>query len=247
MKKTFLGKDKPLLVGMLRQTTKEPLLREIESLRAQGAEAYGFQLESMEPEMRTREALAEVFAAMDDLPVYATNYMRFNKEKKTWDELAEELVMLASLGATILDIPGDMFASSEYELTFDKQAIEKQKALIDRIHAIGKEVLMSSHVLASFSAEAVLATAEVHMSRGADVSKIVSVADTEAEEDEAFRALALLKQKKIPFLYLVVGERHKKHRVFGPTLGCCMYLCTEHREEVAQPPISLAKEILSQY
>ncbi|MBQ9735840.1 MAG: type I 3-dehydroquinate dehydratase [Clostridia bacterium] len=245
--KTFLHTQKPMLVGMLRSTTKAELLAEIKSLRAQGADAYGFQLESMEPEMRTRESLAEVFAEMDDLPVYATNYMRANKEEKTWDELAEEMIMLAELGATIIDIPGDMFASAEFELTYDKEAIAKQKALIDRLHAMGKEVLISSHALAPFTSEAVLTFAREHVARGADVSKIVTVANTEAEEDEAFRSLALLKQTGIPFLYLVVGERQRKHRVFGPVLGCSLYLCTEHKEEVAQPPIAEAKAILDYY
>lgn len=245
--KTFLNSKKPLLVGMLRKTTKAELLEEIKSLRAQGADAYGFQLESMEPEMRTREALAEVFAEMDDLPVYATNYMRGNKQEKTWDALAEEMILMAELGATIIDIPGDMFASAEYELTYDKEAIAKQKALIDRLHAMGKEVLISTHALAPFASEAVLTYAREHVARGADVSKIVTVANTEAQEDEAFRSLALLKQTGIPFLYLVVGERQRKHRIFGPALGCCMYLCTEHKEEVAQPPISEAKAILSYY
>ena len=247
MKKTFLGKDKPILVGMLRQTEKEPLLREIESLRAQGAEAYGFQLESMEPEMRTREALAEVFAAMDDLPVYATNYKRFNKEEKTWDELAEGMLLMAELGATLIDVPGDMFASAEYELTFEKEAVEKQKALIARLHEMGKEVLISSHALAAFTSEQVLTYARTHAERGADISKIVTVASTEAEEDEAFRSLVLLKRTGIPFLYLVVGERQRKHRIYGPTLGCSLFLCTDRKEEVAQPPIAEAKAVLANY
>lgn len=88
------------------------------------------------------------------------------------------------MGGTLADVMGDVFDRSPDELTRKPEAINRQKKLIDEIHEMGKEVLMSSHVLRYAAAEEVLEIAYEHQKRGADISKIVTAANNEDEEAE---------------------------------------------------------------
>ena len=69
----------------------------------------------------------------------------------------------------------DMFCPSKDEIALDEAAVEKQKALIDRIHSAGGEVLMSSHTFKSTTLEQNLMIAREQAARGADIIKIVKV------------------------------------------------------------------------
>ena len=85
---------------------------------------------------------------------------------------------------------------------------------------------MSSHVCRFISAEEVLDIALRQQSRGADIVKIVTGAETIEEQLENLRITALLKKElKVPFLFLSGGQCNI-HRRIGPELGCCMYLCS---------------------
>ena len=71
--------------------------------------------------------------------------------------------------------------------------------------------------------------------RGADIAKIVTFANNEAEEMENLRITTLLKQElKIPFLYLSGGEC-RLHRRMGALLGNCMVLCVQQYDALATP------------
>ena len=50
MKESFLKKDRPTIVGMLRAKTTKELLREIDLILTQGVDAFGLQIERMPPE-----------------------------------------------------------------------------------------------------------------------------------------------------------------------------------------------------
>ena len=141
---------------------------------------------------------------------------------------------------------GDYFDKVEGELTMKPEAIEKQKQLITKLHEKGAQVLMSSHILKFTPAERVLEIALEQQRRGADISKIVTGADTMAEQIENLRIVTLLKEKlDIPFLFLAGGECHILRRI-GGELGCTMYLCVHEYDEVAtksQPLLKNLKEI----
>ena len=247
MKKTFLNHKRPVLTGMLNSQTKEDALAEIARFRADGAEAYGILLDRLLPEHKNRETIAELFRAMDDLPIYATNYMRNNTEPHlTWDDLAKGMIEARELGATLIDVPADTFLSSPREVTYDPAAVEKQKALIRELHGMGAEVLMSSHVMEFLPKEEVLALAHAQLSRGADIAKIVTNAETEAQLIENYEASLLLRREiGKNFLFLCNCSYAVPHRILGPALGGCMFLCIENaREWVAQPPLREAKLIL---
>ena len=118
--KTFLKCDRPIITGMLKSENKKDILDEIQRIRADGAEAYGFQIDILEDEFKSQENLKEIFDAMYDKPIYCTNYMRENKTKNiSWNTLRDQLLTAVDLGATLIDIPGDMFDSCDMELSMN--------------------------------------------------------------------------------------------------------------------------------
>ena len=242
----FLTKDEPMLVSMLQAYTPERVLELMERSRAEGADAFGMQFCKMKKEYRARETYERLFAAAGEFPVYVTNYRQGENAGKSDDILARELVELAECGATLCDVMGDYFDRTEGEMTYDERAIEKQKALIDEIHAAGGEVVMSSHVLKFIPAEQVLKIALEHQRRGANICKIVTGASNMEEQIENLRIVTLLKKElDIPFLFLSGGESKILRRI-GGELGCCMYLCVHEHDELAtaaQPLISEVKAI----
>jgi 3-dehydroquinate dehydratase len=183
---------------------------------------------------------------MEDKPIYVTNYRSgINKEMGySDDELAEGLLLLAESGATLCDVMGDYYDKNDRELTFDARAVDKQLRLIDKLHEIGAEVLMSTHITKSFhSADEILSIAHEQEKRGADICKIVTGAENTDQQIENLRIINLLKENlKIPFLFLSGGECHIMRRI-GGLLGCCMYLCVREYDEYATKSQPLLHDI----
>lgn len=128
----------------------------------------------------------------------------------------------------MVDVPGDLFAPDPFELTRDARAIERQRRTIDEFHALGVEVIMSSHVCKFLPEAEVVELALEHQRRGADIAKFVTYSGSEAELDANFQTIRALKRElKIPFLFLSNGPYCKKHRMLGPWFGVCMWLCTD--------------------
>ncbi len=210
-----------------------------------GADALGVQLCRLKKEFRTDENYRGIFDSAEGRPVYITNYRYCENTGMTDDECTDGLITALKCGATLADIMGDIYDPSPMELTKNEAAIAKQMRLIDTIHAMGKEVLMSSHICKFTPAEKVVETALEHRRRGADITKIVTASNNEEELIENLRITTLLrKELNIPFLFLSGGSHSKLHRLVGPQLGCCMYLAVyEHDKNSVptQPTISMAR------
>lgn len=249
MKPTFLGHDKPLYCVMIIKRTPEEIIEEIALARAAGADAVGFQLEMLLPEYRTEECYKTIFAAAKELPTYFTFY-RNPRDNPTYtdEEIAEELLKIAKCGGTLADVMGDLFCKTEGEITFDEQAVAKQKKLIDEIHALGGEVLMSSHVLKYTDSDATMKIANAHKDRGADISKIVTDAATDTEQIDNLMIIDRLKRELgLPFLFLC-GTKCDVLRRLGPRFGCCMWLCVYRHDDLAvktQPEILKLKALMN--
>jgi len=242
MKKTFLEFDKPLLTVMVQADNPDRIKELIKKSIPEGAEAFGMQLEKLKPEFRNREVYKELFS-YSDKPVYVTNYRGYKNEGKTDEELSLELLELADCGAVLCDVMGDIYDKQPDELAIDKSAIEKQIALVKKLHEKGAQVLMSTHILKYTPAERILEIALEHQRRGVDICKIVSGAETMAEQIENMRIINLLKENlKIPFLFLSGGES-KVMRKIGGELGCCMYLCVVEHDEFSTETQPLLKNV----
>jgi len=246
MKKSFLNKERPLLTAMLQYNNPESAIGAIRNGLAYGAEAFGFQVESLGKEYRNPDCYKRIFDEMKDVPCYVTNYRVGSNAGKSDETLAEEMLELAENGATLCDVMGDIFCKHPEELTDNPAAIEKQMKYIDELHKRGAEVLMSSHVLKFIPAERVLEIALEQKRRGADVIKIVTGADNMEQQLENLKITNLLKKELgAPFLFLSGGEC-SIHRRLGMKLGCCMCLCVyEHYigSTPTQPLLKVAKTI----
>lgn len=252
MKPTFLNQNRPLITGMILKGDPDSIRFAVKNSIYDGADCLGIQLEYLKKEYKNEENYEKIFAACSGRPVYITNY-RGNENKGLSDEeLADELVKALVRGATLGDVPASFFDSESgmgigLELSMKKDAIDRQMRLIDKIHSMGKEVLMSSHVLKFTPAETVLEIAYEQKRRGADIVKIVTAANSDEEQMENLRITTLLKKELgIPFLFLSGGTHSKLHRMIGAQLGCVSYLAVREHDERAvptQPTIKAAKAV----
>lgn len=228
MKPTFLTYNKPLLCAMVQDDNPADMICTIENSLYDGAEAFGIQLECLKREYRTYETLKNIFSYCENKPIYITSYRNAQSKGMTDDECVELLLLGLDAGATLLDVMGDFYHPEPHELTFDPDAVEKQKKLIAKIHEKGGEVLISSHLHAFFDEEKTLEYALEQQARGADVVKIVGFAQTEEElMADLHTAYRLNKELKSRFLYLANGKHCKLLRQIGARLGVCMYLCVQ--------------------
>lgn len=246
-KPTFLNQNRPLITGMILKDNPDDIRFTVKNSIYAGADALGIQLCRLKREYKTEENYKSIFASAGGRPIYITNYRYCHNEGMTDEECMDGLKTALSCGATLADIMGDTFCRTEGELTTDKTAIDKQMKLIDEIHGMGKEVLMSSHIFSFAPAERVLQIALEHQKRGADIAKIVTGANSDEEMIENFRIAILLKKElKIPFLFLAGGTHTKLHRMISPMLGCCMYLAVYKHDGQAvptQPTIAAVKAV----
>ena len=246
-KSTFLKYDKPLLCAMIQCPTAQECIIKIKRSLSGGAEALGIQLCKLEPQYRNEETLKKIFAACDGKPIYITSY-RYGYSKELSDkECAELLLMGVRCGATLADVMGDFFdRGCRYELSTDSVAIQKQKALIEQIHSIGGEVLMSCHTRESLGVDENIMIAKAHIERGADIIKIVDKAERADEIPaylESIQKITAMTDKKL--LLLVSGEGQLV-RYIGASFGVCMYLCVESHGELdtkEQPTLARIKAV----
>ena len=230
MKPTFLNQNRPLITGMILKDNPDSIRFAVKNSIYDGADCLGIQLEYLKKEYKSEENYEKIFAACSGHPIYINNYRGYENSGFSDEELADGLLKALSCGVTLGDVPASWFDSDSgmcigLELSMKQSAIDKQMRLIDKIHQMGKEALMSSHVLKFASAETVLEIAYEQQRRGADIVKIVTAANSDEEQIENLRITTLLKKElKVPFLFLSGGTHSKIHRMIGPQLGCVTYL-----------------------
>ena len=236
----------PTLTVLITESNADTVIELIKKTIGQGAEAYCLLMNMLPPPDKSPERMKRILDAMEGRPAYIANYANGNSQPNlTDDELAEELLEMARIGADLIDIRADMFCRTHGEVTCDPAAALKQKELIAKIHSIGSEALMSTHIGEHLSPERVLEIAALQKERGADIAKIVTLADSERELDEAFKTNLLLKERlDLPFLYLCNGSHCKSHRLLSPVFGSCMYLCRENSNtSTVQPTLAAARAV----
>ena len=243
MEYNFLNYEKATLTVMVQANNPTRIKQLMDKAIPAGAEAFGIQFEQMLPEYRTPEVYRDLFTYADGRPLYVPNYRDKQNSGKSDVELGDELVELAECGAELCDVMGDYFDRQPDEVAVDENAINKQIELINRIHQKGAKVLMSSHVMKYTPAERVLEIALEHKRRGADISKIVTGADTVEQELENLKIINMLKEKLgIPFLFLC-NNRCKLLRRVGGEIGSCMYLCVYEHDAMATPAQPLLSDV----
>lgn len=240
----FSDTSNPKLTVMIDEKKADDIIAVVKKTIKQGAEAFCILTEGLNPEEKGKETIKRIVDSVDGRGVYLTNYIRRNSQPELTDnQLAEQLLEMVECGADLIDVRGDMFCRSTDEFTQDFYAVEKQKELISEIHKLGAEVLMSTHIFEYRTPEKILEIAKSQQMRGADIAKIVTTVNSEKELEDAFKTNSILRDNlNIPFLFLCNGSYCRKHRMLGPFLGSCMYLCLENSKTCGpQPTIEEAK------
>ena len=250
-KASFLDCEKPIICAMVQDSTVDEAICTVKDSLCDGADAFGIQLCNLIPEHRDEEHLRKLFEACEGKPIYMTSYRGACNKELTDEERMAFLLFAMQIalpfGEVLCDVMGDMYHPEPDQLTFDGEAVEKQKALIARIHAEGGKVLMSTHTSRFFEEDEVVAYAHEQRRRGADVVKIVSKANDEEEQMVALHTIHRLKKElDCPYLFLVGGTHTRLIRQIGPALGVCMYLAVSRYRPVtakAQPTIASVRAI----
>lgn len=244
MKASFIRSDKPLKTAMIQVKTADEAIAAIESGLKQGADAFGWQLECLNADQINQKSLENVFSAGCGMPFYVTNYKWASGGDKPEEQYFDELLLALKCGATLIDMPGDSFSPAPDQLTYDQQAIRKQVEFSQKVHDLGGELLISSHVPDFRSEDYVLGMAFEQKRRGADIAKIVTFShDDEQLTDNLKTTVRLRETLGIPFLFLSGGEKCRLHRLAGPLLGACMWLCVAYRAPITTPPQPLLSDI----
>lgn len=244
MKASFIRSDKPLKTAMIQVKTADEAIAAIESGLKQGADAFGWQLECLNADQINQKTLENVFSAGCGMPFYVTNYKWASGGDKPEEQYFDELLLALKCGATLIDMPGDSFSPAPDQLTYDQQAIRKQVEFSQKVHDLGGELLISSHVPDFRSEDYVLGMAFEQKRRGADIAKIVTFShDDEQLTDNLKTTVRLRETLGIPFLFLSGGEKCRLHRLAGPLLGACMWLCVSYRAPITTPPQPLLSDV----
>ena len=248
MRPSFLNKPYPVITGIMAGQTPQELIAEAKNSEFDGAQGIAIDLLDLRPEFRNPESLKSI---IDSVGLPFMFYFYRNDKQQNLDDDARQEVLLAAAdaGASMIDVMGDLYDPYPLELTYNPSAIEKQKRLIDKIHAKGADVVISSHMPSrSRTTEQVIEQLLEQASRGPDVVKIVTAVNTEEELAEAVRTTMMLKRElSIPFIHLCVGKFGRPHRFFGPALGVSI-LFAVHRYDtrygMTQPTIQAMKAVL---
>lgn len=240
----FLIKDRPTLTCMVQAHTPERAFELINKGLENGTDAFGLQLEQLERQYHNKQVYTEIFKAMKDKPCYVTDYNFIMNEGFSDDELAEDLLLAAQCGGALIDVTGDFFDRVPEQLTYNETAVKKQIDFIDKIHKLGKEVLISTHDTNTFyDYDRAYKVLSAQKSRGADICKLVTASNTEKEfikNTETSAKLAL--ELRHPFLFLGVGETCAKHRRLAPFISNDLFLCVAEHDELSTPSQPLLKD-----
>ena len=227
MKPTFLQYSKPLLTAMVLEKTPDAAIDTVMNAHYDGAEAFCFQLECLEQEYHTYDHLARMFETCMGKPIYITSYRGGSNQEKTDEERAELLLTGLKAGATLCDVMADLYDPSPYQMSWNDEAAKRQAELIDQIHALGGEALISCHTEAFLGEEELVRIALEQKRRGADVVKIVNRTDNREELETDFRVICRLRRElgDTRLLLLANGPYCRPLRQLGPSFGVCTYLC----------------------
>ncbi len=248
MKKTFLNQPQPVLTAMFAGQTSHELITTARHAEYEGANGLGISLEDLRPEFRNVDSLREIIEAVN-LPCMFFFY-RQDRHQNLDDEARQKVLLASALaGASVIDVMGDLYDPSPMEITYKPEAIDKQKHLIDEIHARGAHAIISSHMSCSRTTDQVVEHMLSLEARGADIVKIVTTVDSDEELAEAFRTTMVLRRElKTPYVHLCNGSYSRPHRCMCPLLGVSICFAVPQYDSryisMGQPTVRAMRTIL---
>jgi len=252
MKKRFAGQDKPLLIGVIKETTAKASAAAIRQAKINGATAIDLHLSTLPAHEVTVEKLQPVMECTD-LPVMSLQYsfdFMGNHYDISDEERMEQLLVSVEAGAVCVDMQGHTFSPGDTrdsldpekagegmrfvrkmpkEVSVDPVVIDKQKEMIRKFHEKGADVLMSLHVGTYLNCEEMLDLIRFILDRGVDIVKVVGVCDSQEDFADYFKTVITM-QKEFPgknLHYHCNGIYGPLTRVMGPMLGSYLMFCND--------------------
>lgn len=248
LKASFFNRQSPAVTALLMEQSVNDFMVQIRGAEFEGADAIAAELKYLPLEERTKEKFSAMIGCTQ-LPCMFLSY-RNDQFLGADDEARQKYLLLAAeCGAEVIDVMGDLYDPSEFELTRNVTAIKKQKKLIDEIHSIGSKVIMSSHMQVFRSKEEVLEHMLRQSERGADILKLVHFVRSSDELAHAVRTTMYLHENlDKPFVHLCSGSYARPHRFMCGTLGnAIVFGIHEYRSHQilgGQPPIRNYRAVL---
>lgn len=257
MKKRFSEMDDFSVISSLRVHTPEEAVADIQDSERQGADGFLLHAELLDKQFRNVSEIRRIVCSTQK-PVMVLNY---RTDDDSDDERLNQLKTDAvSESAAAADIPMHTYdcdpkkslvgctksfaAAMPAEVSMNTETIERQKALIGKIHSLGGEVLMSAHVGTMLSAQQAYDLSEEMESRGADIAKIIVCANSMDDVAEIYRTARLLKRNlKIPFLYQTCGIYGKFVRPTAWMFGSKYILCHNRYSELSNREKPLIEDV----
>ena len=236
----------PAVAGVVREKTAKAAIAEIKNCMYDGADMIDLHMSCLEDS--GLETLEKIISSTR-LPILALNYnstYEWTSAGYSEEERASSLLRAAEAGAAGVDMQGYTFhlpsqsgfcgedrysftKGNPKEIVTDAAVIDKQCELIEQVHFLGSEVLLSCHPGIRMNCEQVVELALFLEGRNPDVIKIVTRAEDEEDCAESIRTmLALKREVKTPIAYHVNGEAGMKSRIINPLLGGQIAFCVDH-------------------
>jgi len=241
----------PALAGVVREKSIRAAMAEIKNCAYDGANMIDLHLSCLE--QRDAEDLKTVFRSTS-LPVLALNYNTTYEGKNagfTEEDRAELFLRAVEAGAAGIDLQGytfhlpskkEFFGEDKYsftkgnpkEIVTNGEIIAKQCELIETVHAMGAEVLLSCHPGIPMTSGQVVELALFLEQRNPDIIKIVTRAENEEDLAESIRTMLLLKKEvKTPVTYHANGKAGMLSRIINPILGGQIAFCVDRYTEAS--------------
>jgi 3-dehydroquinate dehydratase len=241
-----------VLAGVIRERSLKAAIAAIRNGEINGATAFDLHLSCLDEEYKNPDSIREIVSSTDK-PMLALNY----NQRYDWssfytseEERVKLLMTAAEAGVSAVDIQGytyDLESKENYmgnanfsftkgnpkEIVTDKKIIEKQVALIEHFHAIGTEVLLSTHPYIPMNCEQVTELTKYLQKRKPDIIKIVTLCENDEQMVEAFKTMLTLKKEitKTKIHFHCCGKAGKLTRIINPILGAYLTFCTDQYTE----------------
>lgn len=266
----FSEAGKPIIIGVVKEASADAAISTIKACENEGANAFDLHVSLLEGDDRGGAQLERIFSEVDS-PVLAVHYNNLPKgitQKNTDIERMAELEEAVRLGAAGIDMQAYTFCKSPLatlegkdpkkypfitasprEVVLDDEVIAKQRRQIEKIHALGGEVLMSCHTKAFLDTEQVVSLALEMEKRDVDIVKMVIPVNTKKDVLSALNsALELKKNLKYakPHLHCS-GKLGRITRYAAPYFGASIVFATDHYNERADKEQLLITKFLDFY
>ena len=239
----------PALAGVVREKNIRGAIAEIKNCKYDGATMIDLHMSCLED--TSVESLKKIISS-SALPVLALN----NNSTYKWEnagfseeERVASYLRAVEAGAAGIDMQGytyhlpsksgfcgeDRYSFTKgnpKEIVTDEAIISKQCELIEKVHAMGAEVLLSCHPGIVMNCEQVVELALFLEKRNPDIIKIVTKAENEDDLTESIKTMMVLKKEiKTPISYHTNGNAGMLSRIINPLLGGQIAFCVDRYNE----------------